>query len=102
MDSPLKVATPDTAATVTVPARVPAPDDVVNVTDADADSSTFPPASMKDTTGWVAKTAPATVLDGLVSKLSAVAVPADMVKLLDCTLMTVDSSVDSVALAARM
>jgi hypothetical protein len=81
---------------------VPAPDDVVNVTDADADSTTLPPASMKDTTGWVAKTAPATVLDGLASKLSAVALPADMVKLLESTLTTVDSSVDSVALAVRV
>jgi hypothetical protein len=53
------------------------------------------------TTGWVAKTAPATVLDGLASKLSAVAAPMEMKKLFDCTLMIVASSVDSVALAAR-
>jgi hypothetical protein len=57
IDSPLKVATPATAATVAVPARVPAPDDVVNVTDADAESTSLPPSSMKDTHGWVAMSA---------------------------------------------
>ena len=42
------------------------------------------------------------MLDGLVLKLTAAAAPTDTVKLLDCTLTTVPSSVASLALAVRM
>jgi hypothetical protein len=81
MDSPLKVATPATAATVVVPFRAPDPDAIDRVTDAVDDVTTLPPASVMATTGWVAKTTPVTLADGLTWKCKAVAAPARTVKL---------------------
>jgi len=81
IDSPLKVATPDTAATVTVPFRAPDPDAIDTVTDAVDDVTTLPPASVMATTGWVAKTTPVTLADGLTWKCTAVAAPTRTVKL---------------------
>ena len=81
MLSPLKVATPLTAATVAVPLRVPVPVVSASVTLALDVVTVFPCASWIVTTGCCANAVPAAVLaDGCVVTATLVAVPAVIVK----------------------
>ena len=72
----LKVATPPTALTVSVPPSVPpAPDWIATVTALVALVTVFPPESSILTTGWVASTAPDAPPTGWVVTASRVADP---------------------------
>jgi hypothetical protein len=83
MESPLKVATPFTAATVAEPASEPEPgfEAMARVTGAEEEVTVFPWASWMVTTGWVANAEAAEAPTGWVEKTSLVAAPVEMMKL---------------------
>src|SRR6266568_2918828 len=86
MDRPLKVATPELALTVTVPASAPGPpglgvpDVIDSVTGDESLVTVLPPASCTVTLGWVGKATPPVELAGCWLNANLAAGPTVMLK----------------------
>jgi len=81
---PAKVATPEVAARgLVVQVKVPVPEALAKVIEADEEVTVLPPASWTTTTGWVEKAVPPVAPAGWVEKASLAAAPTVTLKALE-------------------